>query len=95
MIAEVPSGHIVKETLDFFHNLPNKEPISYIVKETLDLFHNLLSKVPSGHIVKVATGFFQKIPTYLTTMYPVGFFQRTHKELTIYSNFTTNSQRTH
>ena len=71
MIAEVPSGHIVKETLDFFHNLPNKEPISHIVKETLDLFHNLLSKVPGRHFVKETTEFFQKIPTDVITIYSI------------------------
>ena len=28
-------------------------------------------------------------------MYPVGIYQRTHKELTMWLNFTTNPQRIH
>ena len=32
---------------------------------------------------------------YVIKMYPVGIYQRTHKELTMQLNFTTNPQRTH
>ena len=39
--------------------------------------------------------FFQKVLSHVITTYPPSFFQRTHKELNMWLNFTMNSQRTH
>ena len=59
-----------------------------------DYFYNLPPICPPKYPLGTCW-VFSKSTHHVIKMYPLGIFQRTHKELTMRLNFTTNPQRTH
>ena len=79
---------------EFFQKVPTKVPTGYFLNETPEFVSKEPTKLPSGYFLNECSEFFQKVPINLIKMYLAGSFQSIHNELSIWSSFTTNSQRT-
>ena len=82
LLLNVPREHFVKLTLDLFHISHLNVSTGHFVKETLDSIHNLLYNVPIKNLSHPSR-VLSKVSINVITAYPLGSFQRTHKELTI------------
>ena len=77
-----------------FKKYSPKYPLGTFLNETPEFISKEPTKLPSGYFLNKRSEFFQKVPINLIKMYLAGSFQSTHNELSIWSSFTTNSQRT-
>jgi len=73
---------------------PSNYPAGILWMNPLGSFTILIKMYPQC-VWATRWEFFQRILKNMPIMYPVGSFQKTHNKLSMWFNFTTNSQRTH